>query len=233
MKNLIVRIAPVSNVPVIFYADSKKDGQILGVVEGKERLLGLDFYQMSEPMDAEQAQKVAMDFAKQNNIDPLEVSVRQRLPKSVAKRRKLDDANLVLVPSAVKPTASQQAVQAVTDRIVEPAPSNLAEFAQALQDEHNKQRGNKQEEQKATPENPEGATVQRTKRKYNRKTKEQSAKSKAAYERYLKEIGQAASQSPTLFEAVQHTATPAQYDQAVLDLAQALARILKGSPGAI
>jgi hypothetical protein len=227
MKNLIVRIAPVSNVPVIFYADSKANGQIKGFLEGQERTLGLDFYQMSSPMDEDQARKVAMEFAKQQNIDPHDISVRQRLPKAPALRRKLDDANLVLVPTSA-PERIVGTVQASS------AHSNLTELAQAIQNEHNKREGKGQAaEQKATPQQPEGAVVQRAKRKYTRKTKEQSAKSKAAYDRYLKEIEQNASQSPTLMEPAQHNATPAQYDQAVLDLAAALAKILKGNPGVL
>lgn len=219
---LIVRLNPITNTPVIFDALSARDGQIDAIISGQKKRVGIsDYYSKAQPIDRESARTVAKLYAQQANIPEDELQVRDRLPKTITKRPVLNDANLVLV----KPEQSQAPAA---------APSNLAEFAQALQEEHNRQRGNKQEEQKASPENPEGAVVQqgKQKRRYTKKTEEQSKRSKAAMKRYLEELSQQASQSPTLFEPVKTDAPQPVIDAAILELATALARILK-TPGAL
>jgi hypothetical protein len=221
MTAVIPRFAPISNKAVIFLPETKENGRIDMITEGQRITVGIDYYMATEPLSAEDAKKVALAFAQHEHINPDMLVIRQRLPKTMNKRpSRLNDANLVLVQQ-------EQPKQ-------EAAPSSLAEFAQALQDEHNRRQGDKQEGQKATAHQPEGAVVQtKTKRKYNKKTaEERSRRSAAAMKRYQEELARVSSQSPTLMEPVATDAPKPVVDQAILDLAQALARILK-VPGAV
>lgn len=207
LKQVIVRISPVSQSPVIFDALSKENGQLRCVVGNEDKVVGLDFYAASIPMEDEQARQVVKAYAEKAGIPLESVLVRHRLPKTNLKpeqrtRRKTDDANLVLVHGSNKATAKaqqpEQDYRSLNEK--EGKQDELTKAVQGMQDAH---------DGKSTPENPEGAVVKaadnpRTKRKYNRAPKAQrSAKSKAAYERYMREISEAAAKSPTMEASVQ------------------------------
>lgn len=210
MKSVIVRIAPVSNVPVVFYPESRAGGQIKGVLNGVEQTFGIDYYQATSSIEKSQAKQIALAFAKKHNIPEEELAVRHRLPKSAPAARRLDDANLIVAPKADKGKTLQQA-------------------AQELQEQHDK----KQQEKKASPANPEGAVVKASDGKKRSYVKRNNKKSEAAMKRYLTELGQVSAQSPTLMEAAKTDAPQEVVDKATMDLALALARILKAHPGVI
>lgn len=225
LKQVIVRLAPITNSPVIFYADSRSEGQVTGVMEGQERRLGIDYYAATEPVDVTTAHKIVQAYAKQANIPETDIIVRSRLPKTNTKprQRRLDDANLVLVKSESKAEQPKQE-------------DNMTSIAQAMQDAHDKEKKGAKFEQKASANNPQGATVKRTedekktRRSYVKKDKERSAKSKAAYERYVKEIQATAAQSPTFMEpaVAGPGVTKEEIDDATMQFALKLAKLLKG-----
>jgi hypothetical protein len=228
LRQFVVRTSPLTHEAMIVDAASRDNGRLRAIVQGKEVEIGMDTYMASGSVDLPSAEKIVRAWAKQHNIPETDVMVRVRLPKTNVKprekARKTNDVtatNLSLVKSAEKPE------------------QDLTAMAQAMQNAHN--------EQKASANNPEGATVKRTeeekkatadgkkKRGYTRKTEEQSARSKAAMARYLKELEATSQQSPTIMEPVKPGpgVTQEQIDSAVMELAVAIAKVLKANPGAL
>jgi hypothetical protein len=239
---VIIRISPITQKPVVFFPETFAQGALDGYTEGKRVRLGLDYYNASAPLDVEQSRKIAQAYAKQAGIAEHDLIVKVRRPKTSPgkKARKTNDANLVLVDSN-KSEKGQESNQDYRSK------DELAAAAQAMQNEHNKKKSReksvedavkplealakefKQEEKKtentASAASPEGATVERARRKYEKRS---NKRSEAAMKRYLSELGQVASESPTLLEPAKTNASKEQVDQATLDLAMALAKILKG-----
>lgn len=214
MKAVIARITPNNDKAVLFFPETKKDGQITCFLEGAERRVGVDFYQATHALSKEDAFKIAQSYAQHANIPPEEIIVRQRLPKSFTSKpqRKTNDVaanNLTLVKSEEKGETLQQMAQELHDSAT------------------------KKDDKKASAANPEGAVVHpRQKRKYERKENKRSA---AALRRYQEELAKTAAQSPSIMEPAKPgpDVTPAQYDSAVMELAMALAKILKANPGVL
>jgi hypothetical protein len=199
---------------------SRDNGRLRAVVGGREIEIGMDTYQASGAVDLASAEKIVHAYAKQNNIPDTDVMVRVRLPKTNVqprKERKTNDVaanNLTLVKSD-----NGDALQ---------------QMAQNLHDSET----NGENAQKASAANPEGATVKRTegekkKRPYQKREKEKSARSLAALKRYQEELQKTAAESPTIMEPVAHNATPQEYDAAVMELATAIAKILKANTGVL
>jgi hypothetical protein len=264
LKQYVVRLAPITHLPIIVDANSLDAGRLKAVIADKPQEIGIDYFRASEPVDLEYAHKIVQEYAKRAKIGETEFSVRARLPKSFTKR-KANDSNLVLAKSDEKLAQAKPGdapkEQSLEEKVKEFHESELriarekkaAKEGKKQEDvdaalkpleelaaEHGKKTASKSEAipttTGASSANPEGAVVKRdevekkrTKRAYTKSSeKERSAKSKAAYDRYVKELAAAAVQSPTIMEPVAHTATPQQYDAAVLELASALAKILKG-----
>lgn len=232
MRQLVVRISPITGQPVLFDALSKSNGQLQAWVNNESKTVGLDFYAASQPMDEDVAKQVVQAFAEQQNIPLESLIVRHRLPKSNAanvsmprKRapRKTNDANLKLVQDDQSSATLEQRVQEFHKSQKQSAQQRksgddkLANAVQALQDAHTSVHGKKEQpkqeapqksEQKASADKPEGAVVkrdekQRTKRPYTKKpASERSAKSRAAYERYVKELGNQIVENPQIMEPV-------------------------------
>jgi hypothetical protein len=244
-KQMVVRLAPVSNVPMFVDANSLNNGRLKAIFSDRsgETEIGIDYFRASAPVDIGIAHKIVQEYAKQHNLPAEEFLVRARLPKTNLKARKLNDTtatNLTLVKNEEKAAENKEPV----------AGNNLPAIAQAMIDAHNKRKDDvkpevKQEGKKASAEkpegasatNPEGATVKRTeaekkpRRKYTKQDKERSARSKAAYERYVKELSaNASAASPTFMEPVQPGpgVTPEDVDEATLQFALKLAKLLKG-----
>jgi hypothetical protein len=221
---------------MIVDANSLNNGRLKAFLVGREdeTEIGIDYFRASSPVEPDFAHKIASEFAKQRNIPDTEFLVRSRLPKTNVKARKLDDSaatNLTLVKNEEKVPESKEPVDS----------NNLTTMAQAMVDAHNKRKDDVKpepvkEEQKASADKPHGATVKRTeqekkpRRAYQKKDKERSAKSKAAYERYLKEISAASAESPTFMEAAKPGpgVSEADVDEATLQFALKLAKLLKG-----
>lgn len=219
-KQLVVRLAPVSNVPMIVDANSLNNGRLRAVLNGKddETEIGIDYFRASAPVEMDYAHKIVQEYAKQRNIPETEFLVRARLPKTNMKPRATNDAHLTVVPNLARRKEDGD---------------ELTNMAQALQDAHDKEKGGT----KASAENPQGATVKRaegekkTKRPYKKKpVAERSAKSKAAYERYVKEISQHIEASPTAMQPAVPGPGVSQddVDEATLQFALKLAKLLKG-----
>jgi hypothetical protein len=242
-KQMVVRLAPVSNVPMFVDANSLNNGRLKAIFSDRsgETEIGIDYFRASAPVDIGIAHKIVQEYAKQHNLPAEDFLVRARLPKTNIKARKMNDSpatNLTLVKNEDKPAENKESVD------------NLTSMAQAMHDAHNKRKGDvkpevKQEEKKASAEkpegasatNPEGATVKRTeaekkpRRKYTKQDKERSARSKAAYERYVKELSaNASAASPTFMEPVQPGPgiSAEQVNDAELQLALKLVKLLKG-----
>jgi hypothetical protein len=239
-KQMVVRLAPVSNVPMFVDANSLNNGRLKAIFSDRngETEIGIDYFRASAPVDIGIAHKIVQEYAKQHNLPAEEFLVRARLPKNNLKARKLDDSaatNLVLVKNEEKPAENKEPVD------------NLTSMAQAMHDAHNKRKDDTKPEveKKASAEklegasatNPEGATVKRTeqekkpRRKYTKQDKERSARSKAAYERYVKELNaNANAASPTFMQpaAPGPGVTQEDVDEATLQFALKLAKLLKG-----
>jgi hypothetical protein len=216
MTSVIARYAPISDKPVLFLADSRSrnDGLLEVYVDKQIKKVGYDFYMHTQPVDAASAKALAADFAKSQNMSVDDVLIRQRFPKTNKAPHRLNDADLQLVQQG---QPKQEA-----------KPTNLTELAQAIQDEHTRRQG----DNKATPEKPEGAVVEgKAKRPYNKR--QPSARQLAALKRYQQEIAATAAKSPTIMEPAVGNVTPEQRAQAVKKLAEALAEILLGNPGAV
>jgi nitrate reductase alpha subunit len=220
MKQVIARIYPLTNTPVIFDVDSKAtgNGRLKAFMDGKDIEVGYDFYMHTEHLDPAQAMKLAQAYAKHANIPEHDVLVRQRFPKSVKTPRKLNDANLVLVQK---------------DEDKQDKPETLQQLAQDLHDQETKKPA--QNEQKASADKPHGATIKRSaaekeattgKRKYEKKT---NKRSEAAMKRYLDELSKTAAESPTLMQPVVPGpgVTQEQVDEATMQLALKLAKLLQ------
>lgn len=213
MESIIVRHAPISDKIVVVLANSKRNGQVDIVTDGTLRTVGIDYYQATEPVNPLDAKRVAQEFARSKGIPEDEVILRQRFPKQVVQHnRRTNDANLTLVAS---------------DKNGEK--QTLAKAAQNLHDSETKG--------KSTPDNPEGATVKpqdaapKQRRKYTKADpKAVSKRSQAAMKQYLKEIGQVVDKQPEIMEPPSPTATSEQVDKSVMELAMALAKILKANP---
>lgn len=224
IQQFVVRLAPITSTPLLVDAMSLRDGQLKAIVGNETKTIGIDYFRASEPVTQDFAHKIVQEYAKTHNIDEHTVMVRARLPKSnIAPRkpRATNDAHLVLAKTD-KPVPEQKKVEKKSD--------DLTNMAQALQDAHDKQ--------KVSAGNRESTTVKRTeeekkRRKYTKKpAAERSAKSKAAYDRYVKELSQQVAANPSMMEPVAANATPEVVNEAVMELAKALARILK-VPGAL
>lgn len=218
MKAVIARITPNNDKAVLFFPETKKDGQITCFLEGAERRVGVDFYQATHALNKEDAFKIAQSYAQHANIPPEEIIVRQRLPKSFTNKpqRKTNDVtanNLTLVKNEEKGETLQQ-------------------MAQELHDNATKKDDKKTSSEKvATAANPEGAVVHpRQKRKYERKENKRSA---AALRRYQEELARTVQESPTIMQPVATDAPQEVVDKAVMELALALAKILKANPGVL
>jgi len=233
LKQLIVRISPVSGAPVLFDASSKHNGQISCIVSGEEKIVGLDFYQAAVPMEEDAAKQVVQAYAERANIPLESVVVRHRLPKAniappaPRKARKLNDANLVLASDNTKPVKKDEQESTQDYR----SKSELEAAVQQMHDNATK-KPTPEPVQQASAENPEGATVkpqERQRRKYERTAKSvRTKRSAAALKRYHEELQAATKDSTTLMEPAAHNATREVVDQATLELAMALAKILKG-----
>lgn len=233
MKEVVIRVNPVNSLPIVFDRDSAAEGQIDSFINGQVKRVGIsDYYAHCEPMSADLARKVAKDYARHFNIPEDEVVIRERLKKTVKPhqqtRRKTDDANLVLVKSNKQPAGKQEASQDYRSLNEKQGKvDNFANTVQGMQDAHDEEKG------KATAKNPEGAVVKpadkvvRTKRKYERK--ERSAKSKAAYERYLKELSAQSPQVEVPERSNNSATSEEEIDPQTLKIAIALARVLKGA----
>lgn len=209
--SIIPRFAPVSDKAMIFYPDTRSEGQIDTYVDGKRLRVGIDVYMATERLTEADSKKIALDYAKHENIDPARLVVRQRLPKTnvaPAKRaRRTNDSNLVLVKEDKK--GAQESSQDYRS-LVERKQDELAEMAQALHDGETKQEEPKasvdnSESARASASNPEGAVVQqpRQKRAYKKKNdKEISARSRAALARFHKEVAAATKESETIMKPV-------------------------------
>jgi hypothetical protein len=219
MKQVIARIYPLTNTPVIFDVESKQNGngRLKAFMNGESVEVGYDFYMHTEHLNPEQALQVARAYAKHENIPEHDILVRQRFPKTKPLPRKLNDANLVLVQK---------------DEEKKDEPETLQQLAQEMHDKET----NKPEQRKdvASATNPEGAKVVRsagekakTKRAY---TKKSNKRSEAAMKRYLSELGQVAAESTTLLQpAVPGPGiTPEQVSEAELQFALKLVKLLKG-----
>jgi hypothetical protein len=239
-KQMVVRLAPVSNVPMFVDANSLNNGRLKAIFSDRsgETEIGIDYFRASAPVDIGIAHKIVQEYAKQHNLPAEDFLVRARLPKTNIKARKMNDSpatNLTLVKNEDKPAENKESVD------------NLTSMAQAMHDAHNKRKDDvkPEVEKKASAEkpegasatNPEGATVKRTeaekkpRRKYTKQDKERSARSKAAYERYVKELSaNASAASPTFMEPVQPGPgiSAEQVNDAELQLALKLVKLLKG-----
>jgi hypothetical protein len=226
VQQFVVRLAPITSQPLLVHADSLKDGQLKAIVGEETKTIGVDWFRASAPVDPEIAHKIVQEYAKKHGIDEHSILVRSRLPKTNVKPRKTNDAALTLVQNKQEEQPKKE----------EPK-QDLTQMAQAMQDAHDKQKKGGKSEQKASATNPEGATVKRTeeekkpaKRGYQKRDKERSARSRAAYERYVKELGQQISESPTAMQpAVPGPGvSDAEVDEATLQFAMKLAKLLKG-----
>jgi hypothetical protein len=224
MKSVIARITPNNDKAVLFFPETKKDGQITCFLEGAERRVGVDFYQATHALNKEDAFKIAQSYAQHANIPPEEIVVRQRLPKSFNTRgRKTNDVsatNLTLVKNEEKGETLQQMAQELHDN------ATKHDTKQEKAPEENKNAA-----KVATASNPEGAVVHpRQKRKYERKENKRSA---AALRRYQEELAKTAAASPSIMEPVKAGpgVTQTEIDDATMKLALQLARILKQNPG--
>lgn len=211
MKPVIARLNPVTNTPVVFLPETLKDSQMDAFVDGQIKRVGWQFYQHSQRLTKDAAVKVAQLFAEHENIPIEQIHVRERMPKTKKEEkvttqhnRRTNDANLKLVDTETNGDKQK-----------------LAKAAQELHDKGT---------QTASASNPEGATVQqRTKRPYRKQSeKELSKRSAAALKRYQEELTRTAAQSPTLMEPVAPNAPKEVVDAAILELATALAKIMKG-----
>lgn len=208
--SIIPRFAPVSDKAMIFYPDTRAEGQIDSYVDGKRVRVGIDVYMATERLTEADSKKIALDYAKLENIDPTRLVVRQRLPKTnptpVKRARRTNDSNLVLVKDEKKVDAKEQESNQDYRSVEERKRDELAIAVQALHDgkepaEEPKASASSQ----ATADNPEGAVVQkpRQKRVYNKKNdREVSARSRGALARFHKEIGKAVEASPTVLQPV-------------------------------
>lgn len=265
MKPVIVRLAPVTNSPVIFYADSRKDGQLLGVFGDSEKKVGIDVYAASQPVTPEFAQKIVHVYAKQHNLDEHTFLVKQRLPMNGPIRK----SRIVQDEPATNDSSKEEAKKVEPDY----SSQTLEQRVQAFHDQNSRKgagqkdsvsvdavakpqeelakdykHGQKADPAKATAEKPHGATVRRsdatvksteeaknaakpTKRPYKKSTKERSARSKAAFERYVSELNKTASeQLPNFAEPVKagEGVTQEQVSDAELQFALKLVKLLKG-----
>jgi hypothetical protein len=222
MKQVIARIYPLTNTPVIFDVESKQtgNGRLKAFMNGESVEVGYDFYMHTEHLNPEQALQVARAYAKHENIPEHDILVRQRFPKTKPLPRKLNDANLVLVQK---------------DEEKKDEPETLQQLAQEMHDTETKKPEQKARTANvASATNPEGAKVVRsaeekakTKRSYNKKT---NKRSEAAMKRYLSELGQVAAESSTLLQpAVPGPGvSQADVDEAELQFALKLVKLLKG-----
>jgi hypothetical protein len=234
MKQVIARIYPLTNTPVIFDVESKEsgNGRLKAFMDGKDVEVGYDFYMHTEHLNPEQALQVARAYAKHANIPEHDILVRQRFPKTKALPRKLSDANLTLVKKDEnkkdQPETLQQLAQDMHDsetkKKVDVAVKPLEDLAKDV----------KAKADVASATNPEGAKVVRsaeekakTKRAYNKKS---NKRSEAAMKRYLSELGQVAAESPTLMQPVVPGpgVSQADVDEATMQFALKLAKLLKG-----
>lgn len=237
LKQLIVRISPVSGAPVLFDAGSKHNGQISCIVSGEEKIVGLDFYQAAVPMEDDAAKQVVQAYAERINAPVENFLVRHRLPKTdiakpaVRKPRKLNDANLILAADNTKAKPEgQESNQDYRSK------SELAAAAQQLHDSAT-QKPAQEPAQQASAENPEGATVkpqERQRRKYERTPKAARTKrSAAALKRYHEELQAVQKDNPSIMEPVAATVSDEEKEKQVLILAAKLARIILDNKGVL
>lgn len=235
VQQFVVRLAPITSQPILVQADSLRDGQLKAIIGDETKTIGIDWFRASEPVTPDIAHKIVQEYAKQHGMDEHSILVRSRLPKTNVKPRKTNDANLTLIHAKQDEQPKKEEVRQEARR-----KDDLTNMAQALQDAHDKQ---KKDEQKAaagstaTANNPHGATVKRAegekkqKRSYTKQDpKVRSAKSRAAYERYVKELQASASAaSPTFMEPVKPGpgVTQAEIDEATMTLAIKLAKLLQ------
>lgn len=232
LKQLIVRISPVSHSPIIFDALSKENGQLHCVVNNEDKVVGLDFYMASIPMEEEAARKVVQAYAEQAGIPLESVVVRSRLPKTnnaaPKMRRKTDDANLVLVKSDKQPQGKQESNQDYRSlNEVNGKEDEFTKNVQAMHDNHGK----------STAANPEGAVVKaadkepRKKRKYTKTDpKAVSKRSQAALKQFHAELQKSAATQEPVETPAPTVAAPADgsVSPEVLKLALALQKLLAG-----
>ncbi len=243
MQNVIVRISPITSKPVLFFPDTADNGRLQGFTEGQQVTLGVDYYDASAPLELEQARAIVKAYASAHNIDEHSLYVRTRRPKNhmasqpqekkATRQRKTNDSNLVLVGGNGTPGKSANQESNQDYRSKNEREADLAKAAQNLHDTETA----KQEEQKATADNPEGAKVvrsaeEKSKRRYHVKSKK---KSEAAMRRYLAEIASIGAENQTPVEEVKAApnVTQEQADDEMLQFALKLARILKEHKGVL
>jgi hypothetical protein len=246
MKQVIARIYPLTNTPVIFDVDSRAsgNGRLKAFMNGEDIEVGYDFYMHTEHLDPEQALKIAKAYADHVKIPPHDILVRQRFPKSGKASRKLSDANLTLVKNDEKTEDKPETLQQLAQEMHDNATNQKTEEAVKPLEQLAKDYGTKEEQkasadkpQGASAANPEGATVKRSaqekaatntpaKRKYEKKT---NKRSEAAMKRYMEELSKTAAQSETLLQpaVAGPGVTQAEIDDATMQLALKLAKLLK------
>lgn len=242
IQQFVVRTMPLTNEAMIVDALSRNNGRLRGFVGGKEVEIGFDTYQASGSVDLDAAKKIVQAFAKQQNIAETDVVVRARLPKTNAanvsmprqrKPRKTDDIELKVVSNEQKATQESSQHYRSKNEIMG-KPDDFQNTVQQMHDAATDKQTEQKNEQKASADKPEGAVVKsgekKVKRAYNRKKTEQSKRSAAALKRYQDDLAKTVADNPRIMEPVVPGpgVSQAQADDAIMELAKALAKILKG-----
>jgi hypothetical protein len=248
MRQFVVRAAPVSGVPVLFDALSRHNGRLSCIMGNETKEVGLDFYMASTPVDPEYAHKIIQAYAKHVNMDETAFSLRQRLPMNgpVRKSRALNNADTNSA-AAANDSKKEGVKKGEPDFSAQTLEARVQQFHDSQTRKGDEQKEHpKQEEKKATAEGAHGAVVKRTdegkkaakqqaekagRRKYTKKpAQERSAKSKAAYERYVRELSNQIEQHPELIKPATpgEGVTQEQVDEETLKFAMKLAKLLKG-----
>lgn len=231
LKRYIVRTAPVTHNPMLVDADSLHNGRLKAILDNKEVEIDETFYDNSGAVDLPEAVKIVQAYAENHNMPNTSFLVRQRLPKNT-KKQHTNDANLQ--PGDGKPY-QRRATDKKDETGKEDAKQDEQTLAQAAQQLHDSKTGKEPAQQteqkeggKATAENPQGATVHpiRTKRKYERKSKEQNKRSAAALKRYHEELQRSSQANDVHFEAAASAVAPEQKQEALTKLAAEIAEIL-------
>lgn len=100
MKNIIAKLS-IHGLPVVFDVASYDEGRIKAFVNGEQKVVSIDYYNMAKPLPEEELANTVAAYSKAMNTPIEEIHLRARLPKGYAlAKEQLNSAHPVVPAKA-------------------------------------------------------------------------------------------------------------------------------------
>ena len=102
MKNIIAKLS-IHGLPVVFDVASYDEGRIKAFVNGEQKIVSIDYYNMAKPLPEEDVHNTILAYCRAMNTPIEEINVRARLPKGYALHKEQLASATPIVAAQLKP----------------------------------------------------------------------------------------------------------------------------------